>query len=300
MPRPDTTTSLLTGYGWTEEGMVLRLATWPEGEPAEDRRLIGRLRFRLVGQTRCGGYFDFATSTKMACPEKATPLKKAQCEACVAREGFAVWMRCNGRDIPPLLPAVRAYVESPHYLYLANFGDDQVKVGMASSVRKAERLLDQGPLAAIYVAYGSGVAIRQLEVEMSSLGLIEFVRRSRKLKLLSEGCALGDAQALLHRTLGEIRGKLSDEHHGLLLPEPHPFLAPAFAAKARSYSRLEHLEPAVGQIIEGDVLAGSGSVVIVDEGGLPTAIDMGELVGQVIEFDPPGQVERAAKQMGLF
>ena len=292
------------GYFWQDGILSMRLRTWTKpGAASTDvlsMPLQGKLRFRVENDRRCTGYFDFESGERFACPDAATPEKKHQCEGCMDREGFVPWLRCDGREIPTLLPAVRAYVESPHYLYLASFGDENVKVGMASEKRKAARLDDQGPLAANYVAKGNGISIRQLEVEISRLGYTEFVRRSRKLKLLTEGCARSRAETMLDEALRHIRGQLSEEYARLLLDVPEPYAIPAMARDARGFNELDVLEPPPEKILDVEVIAGSGSIAIVNDGGIKSAIDLGELVGRVIHLNPDGEVQREARQIGLF
>ena len=298
----------LTGYAWQAtsddpkqaSGFQLRVRSWPDLGEEQSISLAGKLRFRLAQIDRCTGYFDFEKSERFNCPESAPGQPKSQCERCQEREGFVPWMRCDGRDIPPLLPAVRAYVESPHYLYLANFGDDNVKVGMASEKRKANRLLDQGPLAAMYVAKGSGIAIRQLEVEVSRMGYTELMRRSRKIKLLTEGFERPRALELLHAAQGHVTKQADDEFASLWLAEPEPFICHPQAIAAREFAKLDTLEPKPEQIVDGEFKGASGSIAIMDEGGVMSALDFAELVGQVLEFNPAGEVQREAKQMGLF
>lgn len=288
------------GYCWQDQQLSLRLRHSERPEQTEQLSVSGTLRFRLTSTRRCTGYFDFDKSSRHVCPYAAPIEKKSQCEKCVEQEGFVPWMRCNGRDIPELSPGVRAYVESPHYLYLACFGDAQVKVGMASKKRKQARLDDQGPLVAQYVATGSGIEIRQLEVEISRLGYIELMRRSRKRKLLVEGEPLDQARPRLATALSHIKGQLSPEYLRLLLDEPEDYQAPPMAREARAFSELEPLELEAGKIYDVSVLAGSGSIAVVNDGGVRSSIECSELVGTVLELDPKGQVEREARQIGLF
>lgn len=290
----------LIGYGWEDQHLSMRLRSWPEPEQELRFSMRDRFRFSLEETRLCTGYYDFAEDRRKVCPHGAVPEKKSQCEDCLESEGFVPWLRCDGRDIPPLKPAVREYIESPHYLYLANFGDEMVKVGMASQKRKAARLDDQGPLAAIYVAKGQGIAIRQLEVEISRMGYTEFMRRSKKLRLLTEGGSQAEAQRSLQQAFDHIRAQLQDEYRPLLLEKPEPYeLLPA-ARKARSFSELDELLPEPGKILDTEVLAASGSVVVVDDGGIRAALDLGEIVGRVLNFNPSGEVEREARQIGLF
>lgn len=288
------------GYFWQDQHLALRLRDCSKPELSHVLAVQGQLRFRLTPTRRCVGYFDFEKEERFVCPDAEPIEKKNQCECCIDKEGFMAWVRCNGRDIPDLLPAVRRYVDSPHFLYLACFGDSQVKVGMASAKRQQARLDDQGPLVARYVARGSGIEIRQLEVEISRLGYIELMRRNRKRRLLVEGEAAEVAQTRLDTALAHIRGQLSDEYARLLLDEPQTYRAPPMAGKARSFSELEALDLEAEKIYDVEVLAASGSVAVVNDGGVRSTIECSELVGAFIDLNPEGEVEREARQIGLF
>jgi len=289
----------LVGYGWNSDRFVLRLRSWPNGDIVEEIDPQGFLRFRRLEERQCAGFYDFERKRRFTCPER-TVSKKKQCEACLEREGFLAWMRSDGYDIPALKPAVRSYIEGEHFLYLACFGDETVKVGMASAARKTQRLLDQGPLSAIYVAKADGIAIRRLEVEVSQFGYSEFMRRSRKFKLLSEAMSVQDGHKLLAQSLRDIKMRVSEEFHSHFLAEPESFISPPAAVVARSFHRLEECDPSEGKIVEGEVVAASGSILILNDAGVRYGFDVGEWVSHVFEFDPKGKVEREAKQIGLF
>ncbi|MCA9691768.1 MAG: DUF2797 domain-containing protein [Nannocystaceae bacterium] len=291
----------VVGYGWRQDGIYLEVREQLGVGPAQQRPLTGALRLRKRARRVCAGFYDFETDTREPCPDHAVPERKTQCEACIEREGFAPWLRCDGRMLPPLKPAVRAYIETPHHLYLACFGDETVKVGMASEQRKHERLWDQGPLAAMYVAAAdSGVLIRQLEVEVSRLGYTEFMRRSRKADLLTSEMREDEARRRLIHALDRIRRLLPDEYVSLLRADPELLPQPALAQQARRYRELDHLTPADDQILEGQLVGASGSILVLDDGGIRSAIDLYDLIGHEVEFNPEGVAHKEARQIGLF
>ncbi len=287
----------IVGYGWESSGIFLKTRTWPEATSTTQLPLSGKLRLRRHGERLCTGYYDFASDTHHPCPDRAVPQKK-QCDGCIDREGFAPWLRSDGRMLPALKPAVRAYIDRPHRLYLACFGDDVVKVGMASVQRGHNRLWDQGPLAAHYIAEGDGISIRQLEVEASELGFTEFVRRSRKRDLLTSGMRVEDANRRLESALDRLQAQLPPESLSLL-HDPVALPIPAMARTARSFRELEVLRPD-DRIIEGDVVAAAGSTVILNDGGIHSTLDVYDLITHQVELNPEGVVEREARQIGLF
>jgi len=298
----------LVSYGWTSDGMHLRLRRWdrerdaPEADAPDGARIdvCGQVRVRRTGVRRCTGWFDFDSSTRHICPDRASVDRKSQCEACVEREGFRTWMRGDGTNVAELKPGVRAYVERPHVLYLACFGDDTVKVGMASELRKFERLWDQGPVAAMHIAAGDGVSIRRLEVDVSRVGFTEFMRKSTKLRLLTSGMEEDEGVAALLRARERIRARLPPEDLRLLLDEPLIVPRPPLAVAARRFRDLEEIDRGTDAIIEGEVVGASGSILVLNDRGIRQAIDVAELQGDVLEFNPVGEVKKEARQIGLF
>jgi len=289
----------IVGYGWHESGIYLKARAWPvsANTPIEKLPLDGTLRIKRHSERLCAGWYDFESDVHAPCPDRALP-RKNQCEGCIDREGFAPWLRCDGRMLPPLKPAVRAYIQSPHRLYLACFGDDVVKVGMASVQRGDNRLWDQGPLAAYYIAASDGVSIRQLEVEASELGFTETMRRSRKRDLLTSGMRREDAYRRLNSAVDRLRAQLPPDSLSLM-HDPIELPLPKLTRKARDFRELEPLHPD-GRIIEGDVIAASGSTVVLNDGGVHATLDVYDLISHQVEFNPEGVVERQARQIGLF
>ncbi len=289
----------IVGYGWQQSGIFLKTRAWPvEASTAVERMPIsGTLRLRRHSERLCAGWYDFATDKNHPCPDRNIP-RKNQCDACIDREGFAPWLRCDGRMLPALKPAVRAYIDRPHKLYLACFGDDVVKVGMASDQRGHGRLWDQGPLAAYYIAEGDGISIRQLEVEASELGFTEFVRRSRKRDLLTSGMRREDALRRLDSALDRLRAQLPPESLSLLR-DPVELPIPALAQRARTFRELEPLKPE-DRIIEAEVVAAAGPTLVLNDGGFNVTLDVYDLIAHRVEFNPEGVVERKARQIGLF
>jgi hypothetical protein len=290
----------VVGFGWRAEGIHLEVRDGMNRGATRELELTGTLRFKKLERKVCTGWYDFAQGAKQTCPDNTESVRKSQCEGCIEREGFTPWLRCDGRMIPELKPSVREYIDQPHFLYLACFGDDTVKVGMTSKERKHQRLWDQGPLAAFYIATAAdGITVRQLEVEVSRLGYTEFMRRSRKLELLKSEMSADRASRRVRSSLDRIRGQLSEDDASLLFRDPELVPTPALATTARGHRDLDTIEPKAGEIIEGQLIGASGSVVVLDD-GVRSALDLYHLIGHEVEFNPVGEVKKEARQIGLF
>lgn len=135
----------------------------------------------------CCGWFDSSAPEGMAhrvCKYwRLAP--SGQCASCRAMEGFTP-LYGAGTD-PAKLPAVvRDYALQPHWLYVAMFADGTGKIGTAAESRRGVRLVEQGAIAARYIARArDGLSARQAErVLAHQLGLAQAVRQRRKLKSL--------------------------------------------------------------------------------------------------------------------
>ncbi|MEO1272660.1 MAG: DUF2797 domain-containing protein, partial [Myxococcota bacterium] len=188
-----------------------------------------------------------------------------------------------------------------HHLYLACFGSDTIKVGTASDGRRLARLLDQGPLAAAWIARGPGPAIKRLEHRVGRLGYRERMRRDEKRRLLASPMTIAQAQGRITQALGDIRDRLAPTHQTLIHPcEFADF--PTLAHQARAYDRLEELIPLPHRHVGGRILGASGSVVVLlDENeDVPGTLDLRELVGFYLNLEPDGPRWRPARQLTLL
>ncbi|MBH25241.1 MAG: hypothetical protein CMH57_12480 [Myxococcales bacterium] len=294
---------LVTHYGWSrdphpEQRPLLHLQD-PSTGAQRTVALSGELDFIRSRERRCVGWRDPGHGRR-PCPNAAPPTRGAQCASCERRNGFKACVICTGFDCPELPPEARAWCESRHHLYLAHFGGDTVKVGTASDGRRLARLLDQGPLAAAWVAQGPGPAIKRLEHRISQLGYRERMRRDEKRRLLASPMTPDDAKRALQRALADIQARLKPTHRAPLGdPEFAPW--PDMAVAARAFTRLEELIPTPERHIGGRILGASGSVLVLDDGGeVPVTLELRELVGAFLRLDPPGPRWRPTRQLTLL
>jgi hypothetical protein len=273
---------ILAGYAWKDEEVELELHDLGSSR-AVNVPVGSNLAFRIVDDRRCSGRIDFRELRRVPCEQKAILETGVQCAACRKREGFAECIRCDGLDCPPLAPAVQRYCTGTHHLYLATFGGPEVKVGTASQPRRRARLLEQGALVAAYVATAPGPEIKQLERAVASLGYPTAMRRQEKLALLDSGVGEDEAEAAILATLDKISRRLPPST-GDALHAPELMHQPPPARRARSYSYLQSLPLRPGETVSGQVLGVAGSLVVLDDGGGPAALDLAGLRSRVIEL----------------
>ena len=176
-----------------------------EGDDQVSELDLDDVNFSVSRKKVCVGYFD-SEEKYIRCPTSAPVTKFQQCEAC-SGESFLPYQecvfepRCDGEicDI--------AFCKREHVLYIA-FYDTRMKVGMSSTRRVDQRLIEQGADAfSIIGTYPTRRRAREAEKTISSrLRIPQFHRQEAILRNFSkpldhEGIQ-GRHEALI-MTLGE-------------------------------------------------------------------------------------------------
>lgn len=284
--------------------LVVR-AGWTEGHPwiglqgRQSLQLLLGNELRLgIGPRRCIGFVEDGVAH--ACQTSQAP-RGRQCGVCQQRDTFRPCMICDGFACPRLTPHMRARCDDVHHLYLASFGGPQVKVGTASRGREEARLVEQGPLAAVRIARGCGPRIKQMEHLLSTrTGLVEAVRRSQKLRLLSSGPDADRARDDVGAAVVVAHELLADDYAEELHP-PEAFEEPALATRSRPLAVGRTVLPVqVGASVQGHVVGAVGPIALLDDDGARLLLDLGALVGHEVDLHPPDRLARPTVQLGLF
>lgn len=135
----------------------------------------------------CIGSFDLAKGSTQACPlsiEFPADYKEEMCPACREATGFNPAFY----NTPSISPQQRAYNNTPHYVYLAYFSPNHVKVGITAERRGISRLLEQGARAALIVGhFSTAEEARALEERLcASDSIYETMRTAKKAELLCD------------------------------------------------------------------------------------------------------------------
>lgn len=176
--------ALLTGVGFDKDNRAwfqynldgyLTKRHWQFGED---------LNLRFDTQQRfCTGWKDLKTGEDHPCPnhQKLEP-RYSQCAACQAKTGFnpAFYHADSVSEVQQELNS------KPHFLYLAYFGPEQIKVGISHAGRGQVRLYEQGArLAYILETFSSALIARQYEAKIAAAdGFLENVKSNLKMSLL--------------------------------------------------------------------------------------------------------------------
>lgn len=127
----------------------------------------------------CTGWVDFDNHSSQVCPDSATVDSKYEnCLKCRDRTGF--------NPAFYYADSVSAQQEKinqqPHFVYLAYFAPEVIKVGISQEERGIRRLLEQGARLALKLeTFSSALIARQYEAKIARLeGIMETVAASKK------------------------------------------------------------------------------------------------------------------------
>lgn len=133
-------------------------------------------------EKKCIGISNPLTRQNYIC-DKKVDMKHIQCYSCMQKFDFYNCVRCHGNECGARCETVKEYCNTSHYVYLAYFSREKIKVGTASEIRKYERLLEQGAVCSIFIAKTpSGRIARKIEKSIIDDGYAGVVTSVYKMK----------------------------------------------------------------------------------------------------------------------
>lgn len=286
---------LCAGVSWDDGGPYLALSS-PDGASRQLRLDAGtRLSYRVLpgdgGALRhCLGSVqvqDRHSRISRPCPAHSPAERGYQCGSCFARDDWRLVHNVHRSGIAS--PGLLLYLAQPHWLYIATFADGTTKVGTAAEGRKRLRLVEQGAVAARYVARADdGRVVRILEdLVTAEAGLVQAVRSGTKTAALTQPLA---GAVLDHTNYGHAaaaRGLLAGSGlDGFTVADetwqrPEQAGRVLGAAAAVAYP----LDPGAGEhglVIEA--MVGASALVTVDGSDTPFLADLARLKGRRLQL----------------
>lgn len=245
-------------------------------------------------QRFCRGWHDLATGKDAPCPNNEIIGEKyEQCTACQNRTGFNP-VFYHAKTVSPQQEARNL---EPHFLYLAYFADNLVKVGISHAKRGSARLLEQGARSALVLeTFPTAHIARQYEERIAALpNIYETVQLSKKIGLLTHSHSADQGE----KTLATVRTTIEDAlkisftesnvHHfnDIYFPERHIDLTHA-------YHCLNHG-------ISGEVVGMIGSLLVCWQQDTPVFLPLKKYIGRTftLSFNET-PLELPAQQISLF
>ena len=175
------------------------------GDEIKRRELLGQdLSLEFDFSTKyCTGWVDFYNHCSQICPDSATVDGKYEnCLKCRDRTGFNPAFY-NADSVSAQQEKIN---QNPHFVYLAYFAPEVIKVGISQEERGIRRLLEQGARLALKLeTFASALIARQYEAKISALdGIVETMPIHKKLELIKQPFERAAGEEKLRQKLLEI------------------------------------------------------------------------------------------------
>ena len=242
----------------------------------------------------CAGWVDFENRCSQICPDHATVDEKYEnCLKCRDKTGFNPAFY-NANSVSAQQEKIN---QNPHFVYLAYFAPNVIKVGISQEERGIRRLLEQGARLAIKLeTFSSALIARQYEAKISKLdGIAETLPVYKKLELIKQPFDRAVGERELRQKLLEIEQKI-----GVSFPKSE--LIPCedyFQTAGVDLSRVVLMKD-YSQLV-GHVRSAIGSIVITDYDGQLLAYNIKKLIGyRAQKVDREIELDLPTEQLTLF
>ena len=266
------------------------------GDEIKRRELFGQdLSLEFDFSTKyCTGWVDFENHCSQICPDSATVDGKYEnCLKCRDRTGFNPAFY-NADSVSAQQEKIN---QNPHFVYLAYFAPEVIKVGISQEERGIRRLLEQGARLALKLeTFSSALIARQYEAKIARLdGIMETVAASKKLELIKHPLDTAAAEQTLADALVRIQQKL-----GLDFPNCQLIMCEDYFQTASVDPTRIILMKDKPQLV-GYVLSVIGSIAITEYDGNLLGYNLKKYIGyRVQKITEPIELELPNEQLTLF
>lgn len=242
----------------------------------------------------CTGYVDFEKRCSVACPEKElVDTKYENCMKCRDRTGFNPAFY-HASSISEQQEKIN---QQPHFVYLAYFAPDAIKVGISQEARGLRRVLEQGARIAIKIeTFGSALVARQYEERIANQpAVIENITGRKKLQLLKEPFDMSSATKLLEAKKAEIESALGVEFKSAELIEADKFFATTPVDTEKAIDMTDTKD------VVGEVVASIGAIIVTKYQDDLLLYNLKRYVGyRAKTLDQEIEIELPSEQLTLF
>lgn len=242
----------------------------------------------------CTGWVDFENHSSRICPDSATVDGKYEnCLKCRNRTGFNPAFY-NADSVSAQQERIN---QNPHFVYLAYFAPEVIKVGISQEERGIRRLLEQGARLALKLeTFSSALIARQYEAKIASLdGIVETMSIHKKLELIKQPFERATGEEKLQQKLLEIEQKI-----GVSFPKSE--LIPCEDYFQTNGIDLTRAVPMKDQNqLAGRIRSIIGPILITDYDGQLLAYNVKKFIGyQAQTIDGAINIEIPSTQLTLF
>lgn len=266
------------------------------GDKIERHELFGQdlsLKFDFSVKY-CAGWVDFENRCSQICPDHATVDEKYEnCLKCRDKTGFNPAFY-NASSVSVQQEKIN---QNPHFVYLAYFAPNVIKVGISQEERGIRRLLEQGARLAIKLeTFSSALIARQYEAKISKLdGIAETLPVYKKLELIKQPFDRAAGERELRQKLLEIEQKI-----GVSFPKSELIPCEDYFQTAGVDLPRVVLMKDYSQLV-GHVRSVIGSIVVTDYDGQLLAYNIKKLIGyRAQKVDEEIELDLPTEQLTLF
>ena len=242
----------------------------------------------------CTGWVDFENRCSQICPDQATVDEKYEnCLKCRDKTGFNPAFY-NANSVSAQQEKIN---QNPHFVYLAYFAPNVIKVGISQEERGIRRLLEQGARLAIKLeTFSSALIARQYEAKISKLdGIVETLPVSKKMELIKQPFDRAIGEKELRQKLLEIEQKIGVSFPKSKLIPCEDYFQTAGVDLSRAVLMKDYSQ------LVGHVHSIIGSIVITDYDGQLLAYNIKKLIGyRAQKVDREIELDLPTEQLTLF
>jgi len=214
------------------------------------------------------------------CPSESNVRKGHKCPSCYQADLVHPCLICDGTGCSAGPSMRKSCQEATAYVYLASFGSNRLKVGVAHKTRIPQRWIEQGANLAKKIIVGNGMEARRFENTLHrALSVLPGLKTNRKVDTLwkregvEEVNALGEAEEEIKRRFPDFP-YCHDTVHDLSEIYDLPLLN----------RRPIEMKVKRDLQISGEVLGAKGSLLLLSIGDLPYYLNLKHLMGRKIVF----------------
>lgn len=248
---------------------------------------------KILDQKHCIGYRDTSLHEQFLCKEDKLVWKKDlyQCFACRNHETVHFFSLAGlSEEQTEILRGKN------HFNYLNLFGNDIVKVGVATEGGRWRRVLEQGADSTLFFTETDGVTAREIENFVSqSFEIRQAVTSLQKVKLLKELIPEKESRSKLLQTYFQIKLSIPEKYKQYLIDTPE------FSYNDTYYqlSELEDMneitfidEGNTGDVFSGEIIGIPGQLLLYKYQGRYFALNMNKIKGFLVAITDKAQVNK--------
>ncbi|MDO4871926.1 MAG: DUF2797 domain-containing protein [bacterium] len=296
---------ILANVGFRKTRANWQIADLDLGETTDFSPIFGEpitLKINLR-QKFCTGWHSLETGENFICPDNAIIDKTYnQCPKCQKRTGFNPAFYNMAENEISEQQIVRN--SQPHFVYLAYFPDEIVKVGISFVGRGIARLLEQGARAALILGeFNTANIARNYEEKIANIpDFCENVKMSVKLKTLERKFSFSKAQSQLFEAREIIEKALNVKFESGEVLDLSEFYAKNGEIPNGEMINVENCAQSGEELIFSGVLeAQVGGILIAKQQGENIVLPLKKFVGYKIEIsNQPTEIILPERQASLF